>query len=302
MINVSLLGCGGMMPLPNRYLTSMIISYNGKMILVDCGEGTQVSLKILKWGFKAIESICFTHYHADHIAGIPGLLLTIGNSGRTEPLTIIGPKGLLEVIKGLTIISPNLPFELRLLEIPSEEEIVERVGDFYVHTIGVDHTIPCIAYTIEIKRKRKFDPDRAKNQNIPMFLWNRLHKGEKVIFEGKIFTPDMVLGEERKGLKISYCTDTRPTERLVDFINEADLFICEGMYGEYESIDKAMANKHMLFSEAALLAKKGNVKELWLTHYSPALKNPMLFLEGTRNIFKNTLLGEDRMSKVLCFE
>ncbi|SHH40515.1 ribonuclease Z [Tepidibacter thalassicus] len=302
MIKVALIGCGGMMPLPNRYLTSMLFSYNGKMVLVDCGEGTQVSLKLLKWGFKAIEVICFTHYHADHIAGLPGLLLTIGNSGRTAPLTIIGPKGLLDVIRGLTIICPNIPFELRLMEIYEKEQVFEIMEDFYIYTIDVEHTIPCVAYTIEIKRRRKFNPDKARKQNIPMFLWNRLHKGEEVVFEDKVFTPNMVLGEKRKGIKISYCTDTRPIECLVDFVKEADLFICEGMYGEDESIDKAMANKHMLFSEAALLAKKANVKELWLTHYSPALKEPAIFLERSRNIFKNTLLGEDRMIKTLNFK
>ncbi len=302
MINVGLVGCGGMVPLPHRHLTGMLISYNGKMILVDCGEGTQVSLKLLKWGFKNIEGICFTHYHADHVAGLPGLLLTIGNAGRREPLTILGPIGLNDVIKGLMVIAPNLPFELNIIEFQEgwKEEI--KVGEFYIHTIPVEHAIPCNAYTIEIKRKRKFDPAKALEKKIPQFLWNRLHSGEEVVVENKRYTPDMVLGEERKGVKISYCTDSRPIEDLVEFIKEVDLFICEGMYGGEEDIQKAMENKHMLFSEAALLAKKGKVKELWLTHYSPALLEPIQFLEKTKGIFENTILGEDRMNKTLYFE
>lgn len=302
MVKVALLGCGGMMPLPNRYLTSALISHNGKMVLIDCGEGTQVSMKLLKWGFKSIDIICFTHYHADHIAGLPGLLLTIGNSGRTEPLTIIGPVGLYEVVKGLTIICPILTFEIRIIEIEEDINIKQKIGDFYVEATFVDHNIPCVAYSIELKRQRRFDLDKAKRQDIPMFLWNRLQKGEEIIFEEKLFTPDMVLGEERKGIRICYCTDSRPTDDLIGFIKNTDIFICEGMYGEEEDIEKAINNKHMLFSEAAALAKKGEVKELWLTHYSPSLIDPSIFLERTKNIFNNTILGEDRMNKELYFE
>ena len=98
MIDVALLGTGGMMPMPERFLSSMLLRINGRLILVDCGEGTQVTLKMLGWGFKAIDTICFTHYHADHISGLPGMLLTIGNSGRTEPVKLIGPPGLKKVV------------------------------------------------------------------------------------------------------------------------------------------------------------------------------------------------------------
>jgi ribonuclease Z len=289
------------MPMPQRYLTALLASYNGKMILVDCGEGTQVSMKMLGWGFKYIDAICFTHFHADHIVGLPGLLLTIANSGRTEELKIIGPIGLIKVIEGLSVICPNLPYPIELIECSLEESLNFTLGDYLISTLPVDHGIPCLAYSIEIVRGRKFNKAKAERNKVPMNLWNRLQKGEIIEAGGTRFIPDMVLGEERKGIKVCYSTDTRPIDAMINFIEEADLFIGEGMYGDNESLDKAKENKHMLFSEAAELAKKGKVGELWLTHYSPGLTEPEIFLENAAGIFQNTKLGYDRMVKELLF-
>lgn len=301
MMDVALVGCGGSMPIPNRYLTSLLVSYNGKMILIDCGEGTQVSLKLLKWGFKAIDIICITHFHADHVTGLPGLLLTIANSDRKDPITMIGPKGLKSVVEGLTVIAPSLPYELRIIELEFEKSSSLDFDGFTIYAQPVEHSLPCFAYGFNVKRVRKFDRIRAERENIPMKFWNRLRNGETISSEGKIFTPDMVLGKEREGLKLCYCTDTRPIEKLIPFIKGADLFVCEGMYGEDEYLPKALLNKHMLFSEAADLAQKGEVRELWLTHYSPSLMNPSDYIESTKKIFKNTILGEDRKIKTLNF-
>ncbi|WML33785.1 ribonuclease Z [Clostridium sp. OS1-26] len=302
MLDVCLLGCGGSMPVPNRCLTSMIVSYNGRKILIDCGEGTQVSLKILGWGLKSIDTILFTHFHADHIAGLPGLLLTIANSNRIDPITIIGPQGLWEIVNGLRVIAPVLPYKIDLLEMHGQGEASESLNGFNINIISVQHTVPCFSYSIEVPRVRKFDKDKALKNEIPVKLWNRLQKGEDVKSDGRWFTPDMVLGEERKGLKISYCTDTRPVEELKEFIKNSDLFICEGMYGEDSYIEKALENNHMLFSEAATLAKEGGVKEMWITHYSPSLISPEDYIENATNIFPNTVLGKDRLVKSLTFE
>lgn len=302
MFDICLLGCGGTMPTPYRGLTSMLASYNGKMLLIDCGEGTQVSLKIVGWGFKAIDVICFTHFHADHMAGLPGLLLTIGNSGRIEPLNLIGPIGLRYIVEGLTVIAPNLPFDINIIELPMDEESTISIGEYIIHATPAEHTVWCLAYSIEILRGRKFDKNRALENNIPMKLWGKLQKGETVEFENKIYEPDMVLGEARKGLKVSYCTDSRPIERIVEFVKNSDLFICEGMYGDNEDLDKALENKHMLFSEAAKLASAAEVKELWLTHYSPSLVAPEEYSDIVTDIFKNTVLGHDRMCKQLFYD
>jgi ribonuclease Z len=301
MLDVALLGCGGSMPIASRNLTSLLVSHSGKMLLIDCGEGTQVSLKILKWGFKSIDIICFTHYHADHVVGFPGLLLTIANSGREEPLTIIGPPGLKEVVKGLTVIAPYLPYELKLIELNCEESHSLMLSSFILHAQPVEHTIPCFSYGIEVERMRKFDRAKAEDENIPIEFWNRLRRGEEVNHNGRLLNQELVLGEARKGLKLCYCTDTRPIEPVVDLIKGAELFICEGMYGDDEFLPKALDNKHMLFSEAAKLAKAGEVKELWLTHFSPSLLNPEDYLDSTRKIFDNTILGKDRMTKTLNF-
>lgn len=306
MLDVCLLGVSGMMPLPNRYLTSLLVRIDGKMLLIDCGEGTQVTAKILGWGFKSIDTICFTHLHADHIAGLPGFLLTIGNYGRTEPLTIIGPKGIEDIYSGLSKIFPEIPFEVEIKELfltdekPESSEI--NLGKFSIKAMLMDHKIPCFSYVLELKRKGKFYLEKAKMLNIPKNLWGLLQKGQNVIYKEKIYTPQMVLGEDRKGIKIAYCTDSRPLDRMHNFIKDADLFICEGMYGEEEKKENAIAKKHMIFSEAATMAKEGNVKELWLTHFSPALTEPELYLENATKIFKNTIIGEDRLSKKILFE
>ncbi|MBC2581864.1 ribonuclease Z [Clostridium sp. DJ247] len=301
MLDICLLGCGGSMPVPNRNLTSMLASYKGRKLLIDCGEGTQVSLKMLGWGMKTIDVILFTHFHADHIAGLPGLLLTIANSGRVEPLTIIGPKGLWDVVNGLRVIAPVLPYKIDLIEFDGRGRASKNIGDFFINIMSVDHTVPCFTYSIHVPRNRKFHKEKALKNNVPMCLWNRLQKGEEIEYDGKWFNADMVLGDERPGLKVSYCTDTRPIEDIKEFASNSDLFICEGMYGDDENLPKALENKHMLFCEAALLAKEAHVKELWLTHFSPSLSNPEAYLERTREIFYNTILGQDRYNKSLNF-
>lgn len=299
MIDVCLLGTGGMMPLPNRWLTSLLVRYNGRMILIDCGEGTQIPLKMAGWGLKTIDAILFTHYHADHIAGLPGLLLTIGNSGREEPLTLMGPPGIEKIVAGLTVISPELPYEIKLLEIPDNQSFETCVSSMFIKSIPVDHTLPCLSYCLEIKRQGKFDVERAKRLDVPVNYWGRLQKGEPVILKDRTITPEMVLGEERKGIKVCYSTDTRPVDMLYEFAEDADLLICEGMYGDDESLDKAVKKKHMMYKEAALIAKQSNVKELWLTHFSPSITDPEEYIESAREIFDNTIAGKDLFMKTI---
>lgn len=301
MLELCLLGTGGMMPLPNRWLTSLMLRFNGSNILIDCGEGTQIAMKEKGLTFKPIDVICITHFHADHISGLPGLLLTMGNAERTEPLTMIGPRGLERVVSALRMIAPELPFEIRFIELTEPFHALE-MEDFTIEAFKVNHAVVCYGYSMLIKRKGRFDVERARSQNIPMTFWSRLQKGETIEEDGKIFTPEMVLGNERKGLKVTYCTDTRPTENLAQAAKGADLFICEGMYGEEDKEAKAREYKHMTFKEAAEIAVKAQPKELWLTHYSPSLIRPDEYLDTARRIFARTKTARDGWCKTLMFE
>ena len=301
MLDICLLGTGGMMPLPYRWLTSMMARYNGTGILIDCGEGTQIALKEKGWSPKPIDIICFTHYHADHISGLPGMLLTMGNAERTEPLLLIGPKGLTKVVNSLRVIAPELPFAINCLELTEAEQTIAFDG-FRIEGYKVNHNVLCYGYNIIVERIGRFDVNRALQLNIPKNYWNRLQKGEIIETEDGTFTPEMVLGEPRKGLKVTYCTDTRPTESIVRAAAGADLFICEGMYGEPEKQQKAKEYKHMTFYEAAELAKKAAVKELWLTHYSPSLTRPEEYMRDVRKIFPAAVAAKDGRSADLMFE
>lgn len=302
MLDVCLLGTGGMMPLPRRFLTATMMRYNGSNLLIDCGEGTQVAIKEKGWTFKPIDVLCFTHYHADHISGLPGLLLTMGNAERTEPLTMIGPKGLERVVGALRTIAPELPFEIKYIEI-TEPEADFEINGYHIHAFRVNHNITCYGYTVEIKRAGKFRVEQAKANNIPQRLWSRLQKGETILYEdGKTYTPEMVLGPARKGIKVTYCTDTRPTESLAKAAEGSDLLICEGMYAEKEKLAKAKQYKHMTFYEAAEIARRANVAEMWLTHFSPSLVRAEEYMPKVRDIFENSHLGKDGKSVELLFE
>lgn len=289
------------MPLPRRWLTSLMTRYNGSNLMIDCGEGTQIAVKEKGWTFKPIDVICFTHYHADHISGLPGMLLTMGNADRTEPLTLIGPKGLDRVVSALRVIAPELPFEIHCREIQGNEEVFELNG-YEITAFRVNHNVLCYGYTIEIKRSGKFDLERAVGLQIPQRLWNPLQKGETVEHEGQIYTPDMVLGETRKGIKVTYCTDTRPVPAIAEHAAGSDLFICEGMYGEPDKEAKAREYKHMTMKEAAKLARDAHAAELWLTHYSPSLVHPEEYMEPVRRIFPNVVAAKDGRTLEINYE
>ena len=301
MLDVCSLGSGGMMPLPYRFLTALMTRFNGSSLLIDCGEGTQVAIKEKGWSFKPIDVICFTHYHGDHISGLPGLLLTMGNADRTEPLTLIGPKGLERVVGSLRVIAPELPFPIIYKEIEGPEQTFEMNG-YRLKAFRVNHNVLCYGYTLEIDRAGKFDVERAKAQDIPQRYWSRLQGGEIIETEDGVLTPDMVLGPPRKGIKLTYTTDTRPTDSIRRNAEGSDLFICEGMYGEKEKAAKAAEYKHMTFYEAAGLAQEAQVGEMWLTHYSPSLTRPEQYMNEVKKIFPAAKAGKDGMSAELMFE
>ncbi len=301
MLDICLLGTGGMMPLPYRYLTSMMARCEGSNLLIDCGEGTQVAIKKKAWSPKPVDVILFTHFHADHISGLPGFLLTMGNAERKEPVLLVGPKGLIRVVNALRTIAPELPYELKFHELMQDKESL-KVGPYRIEAFKVNHNVVCYGYSINIDRKGKFDAARAKELNIPLKFWSKLQNGETITDGEKTYTPDMVMGEERKGIKVTYCTDTRPVKTISDMAKGSDLFICEGMYGEEEKISNAKEYKHMTMYEAAGLAKAADVKAMWLTHYSPSVNRPEEYIDKIREIFPRTKAATDGQSIELGFE
>jgi ribonuclease Z len=294
-VDVALVGTGGMMPLPNRWLSSVLVRYQGRLILFDCGEGTQISLRALGWGFKDIDLILISHVHGDHVTGLPGLLLTLGNSGRTETVQIVGPPGLRGIIKSLLVVAPHLPFEVRCRELLGGD-----CFDFAGLRIAcgdADHHVPTLAFRIDVPRGRRFLPERARDLEVPLEHWKRLQRGEAV---GGIES-DAVLGPPRRGLAVGWVTDTRPTDGLARLVAGVDLLVGEGMYGSDDDQPRAVERKHMTFREIAQLAEQAGARQLVLTHFSPSVVDPEAYIANARAIFPETIVGRDHLTLSLRF-
>jgi len=299
-IDVMLLGTGAMVPLPDRWLSCLLIRAGGSLILVDCGEGTQVIWRRFGWGFKRLAAICLTHQHADHVAGLPGLLHTVANAGRAEPLDIFGPVGIGVVVAGLRVIAPVLPYEVRVHEL--DAGAVFALPDGLIgRTAAGEHSVPVLAYRIERPRARAFDPDSARRAGVPTNLWSELQRGQAVALNGRQIVPDDVLGPPRRGVAFAFVTDTRPVPGHADLARDVDLLICEGTYGPIEKLQTAIQNGHMTFAEAARIARDAGVGELWLTHFGTGLTEPAEFLGEATAIFPRTKVGFTGLAASLTF-
>ncbi len=300
MAEICLLGTGGMLPLKDRFLTSLYIEQNGKALLVDCGEGTQVAMGMHGLKMSRVEALLITHDHADHVTGLPGLLLSIGNCSRTEPLDIYLPTSCMNAVKSLMSVCGYLPYEVALHPLSfSEAESfrIERIDPLLtINTLPLEHSTKCIGYSFEFYRKPVFDPQKAKALDVPVQFWKKLHAGEDVTLEnGQVITQSQVTGGQRAPLKITYTTDTRPLESIVGFAENSDLFVCEGMYGTLDKKQSMEEKGHMLMQDACELAKKANAKRLWLTHYSPAEKEPAVYEDELKAIFPEVSVSADGM-------
>lgn len=300
MIDVVLLGTGGMLPLPSRWLSSVLLRADGDVTLFDCGEGTQIAWREAGWSFRRLGAICISHTHADHIAGLPGLLHAVANAGRTEPIDLFGPRGTARVVEGLRTIAPYLPYAVRVTELESGAAF-PLPGGLDGRCVSGEHGLPVLAYRVDQPRRAAFLPERARALGVPMNLWRTLQGGEPVAWEGGEATPDQVLGPPRPGLALAYVTDTRPLDSIVELARDVDLLICEGTYGSDEDQPKAIRNAHMTFREAATLARDAGAKQLWITHFSPALDDPASFAGNASAIFPETTIGVDGLTTRLSF-
>jgi ribonuclease Z len=294
-LDIALVGTGGMMPLPNRWLSSVLLRYGRHLVLFDCGEGTQISLRMLGWGLKDIDLVIVSHLHGDHIAGLPGLLLTQGNSGRTEPLEIVGPPGLKHVVDSLRVVAPHLPFEVRVRELRAGDcfEVEGLVGT----CVEAQHQVPCLAYRLEVRRGPRFLPERARALSIPIDDWKRLQRGQSV----NGIHPNEVLGPPRPGIAVGLVTDTRPTAEIAQLVSNVDLLVCEAMYGSDDDQPRAVERGHMTFREAATLARDANANMLLLTHFSPSVVEPDAYAPNAHEVFPKTVVGRDRLTFSLGF-
>lgn len=300
MLDVCLPGTGGMIPLPDRWLSCCWLEYQGKGLLIDCGEGTQIALKEAGCKISHLEILMVTHYHADHIAGLPGLLLTLGNNGKTTPLTILGPSGLQTVVSALTVIASALPYQIKLIELKDDTAGYLEDDDLVISHLPLTHGIRCLGYRIWLKRKPVFNPEKAALLNIPKKYYKTLHSGQAVQLEdGRHIEPAMVLAGARPPISVSFMTDSVVTDTMADFARGSDLLICEGMYGTGDMRQKMEQKGHMVFEDSARIAKQADVGQLWLTHFSPAMKDPVSFIENARAIFTQSNVGYDGIKTTL---
>jgi ribonuclease Z len=300
MIDVVLLGTGGMLPLPGRWLSSVLLRANGALTLFDCGEGTQIAWRATGWGFRRLGAVAISHTHADHIAGLPGLLHTVANAGRIEPIELFGPPGTAEVVWGLRRIAPVLPYEVRVTELRGGE-VFALPGGLTGTCAAGDHGLPVLAYRANVPRQPAFLPERARQLGIPLPLWRHLQNGEAVSWSDGRAAPEDVLGPARRGLSVAYVTDTRPVPALVRLAADVDLLVCEGTYGSDDDLPKAIQNQHMTFREAATLARQARADRLWLTHFSPALADPAACAPLVAGVFPAATIGHDGLTASLRF-
>ncbi len=295
-----ILGCGGMMPLPYRHLTSVLLRREGDLFLFDCGEGTQVSLRRLNLKWKKIDAIFISHTHADHVTGLPGILMLNAQVDRTEPLYIYGPpkiKEYVETSRKVLDMYINYPIVVKEIEAPC---VVHSGKDFYIRAFPLDHTKVCVGYTLEeLDRPGEFNPDKARELGVPVGpLWAQLQQGFEVkATDGSVVKPEQVLGDKRSGRKFSFVTDTLYKKSIAQEVRGSDLLVCEGMF-EDDLIDQAKEKKHMTAGQAATIAKDADVRRMCMIHYSPRYTDRELekLLEEAKKIWPKTELSRDRMN------
>lgn len=290
MVDVTLLGTSALLPLPDRPLTAAVIACAGRRILLDCGEGTQSAARAARVGMMHTDLIALTHYHGDHVFGLPGLIQTMGVMGRTDPLYIAGPQDDAGVLTHILALAGNPGFDVRVIPVPQTGIVLRELHPAWpagAHLLAfpTNHRVSSQGYRFELTRTGRFNPDRARALGVPMLLWNRLVHGETVAFDGQTVAPDQVLGRPRRPLSVAFSGDTALCDALVDGARDADLLICEATYPGDEYADAAAQHGHMTFAQAAQTARAAGVRMLWLAHHSQIITDPQAALPIAQAIF-----------------
>lgn len=297
MLTITLLGTAATMPLPDRALSAAFAECGGHAALFDCGEGTQAAARRAGGNLMRMDVLCLTHYHGDHIFGLPGLLQTLGCQERTRPLTILGPKGLAEVWAAMRALTGPLPYPVQLQE-AKEPLLLETLAPGW--PVGVrlvpfrtKHRVPSVGYRLELPRAGKFDPAKARALGVPVQQWKLLQRGESVQVGERAVSPAQVLGAPRRGLSVVFSGDTTPCAALEQAAQGTDLLICDATYGLPEQEPQAKQWGHSTFGQSAALAARAGAQRLWLTHYSPMITDPEEYLPLAQEIFPAAECGFD---------
>ena len=307
MIDITLLGTSALVPLPDRALTAVALTCAGHTILFDCGEGTQAAARKAGVSLMKADLIALTHYHGDHIFGLPGLLQTMCCLNRTDPLYITGPAGLKEELAPILKLAGWTTYEIVPLPFPEEGLRLETLAKGWpseakLTAFSTEHRVPSQGYCFTLDRAGKFMPEKAKALGVPMNQWGLLQKGRSVQAGETVICPDQVLGEPRKGLKFVFTGDTAACPALINAAADADLLVSEATYGENEQAELAVDHGHMNFAQAASIAAQAKVKRLWLAHYSQMIEDPAAYLPNAAAFFPDAVCGEDGMRLSLRFE
>lgn len=294
MLSVTFLGTGAACPSPDRNVTSLAVQREGEVILLDCGEGTQRQMMRYGVGF-AVHEVFFTHYHADHLLGITGLLRTMGLQDRSAPMTLYGPKGAQRILgAAATLGIERNRFPVEIVEVQPGDRL-KRDG-YEIAVFPTEHRAGTVGYAlVEPPRLGRFNPERARELGIPEGpLWGRLHRGLPVTLpDGREVTAESLVGAPRPGRTVVFSGDSRPCDGLLEASRGADLLVHEATFAHAE-LERAIETGHSTAVEAAELARAAGVRRLVLTHISQRYSReaPEL-LEEARAVFPEVAIARD---------
>lgn len=296
MIKVQFLGTSGSVPTEKRGMPAVYLEFRGNRMLFDCGEGTQRQLKIAGIPFMKLNRIFISHFHADHCLGLGGLIQTMDLFRRQEKLEIYGPKGVEDVVEKI-ITTGNFAlegFDLEINEVnPKGVKQIFADKESAVKCVSLDHTVPCLGFSLEEKEKRKFLKSKALQLGVPEGpLFSRLQGGESVKVGKRTIKPNDVLGPPVAGRKVTYLPDTRPCAAGIELAMGSSLLIHDSTFS-HSLQDAAIEGKHTTAKEAAQVAKRAKVKQLYLTHLSQRYTKPEELEKEAKKVFPHTKLAND---------